>query len=147
MCPNHPVNTDARGRAAQHKGRAARAGYRELLGRAMELKASNGSAALAGIWSALTLVPFDTWMEHHRSGSVLTANLLWLAGAAAFFLIPAYYFVIGRDSGPFSRLWFTDPAERTRYAVVVKRMLIWFLCTATVGVFWSLAFSYFWLRP
>jgi len=113
----------------------------------MELRASNLSAALTGMWSALTLVPFDAWMEHPRSSSVLSNNLLWLAGMAVFFLVPAYYFVIGSDSGPFTRFWFTDPEQRKRYAIVAKRMLVWFLSAAVTGTLWSLAFSYLWSKP
>ena len=113
----------------------------------MELKASNRSAFFAGIWSALTLVPFEAWMDQHRSNSVLSNNLLWFIGMAAFFFVPAYFFVIGRENGPFSRSWFMDPEQRARYAVIMKRGLIWFLGACVTGVMWSLAFSFLWRKP
>lgn len=59
-----------------------------------------------------------------------------------FLFIPVYYLVLGKATEAFDRLWFIDPEERARYAVVVKRMLIWFVTAGVVGSFWSLLWSF-----
>jgi len=77
-------------------------------------------------------------MKHHGPASVLSTNLLWVAGAVVFFFVPAYLFVVGRDNGPFSRLWFLNSEERARYAVIFKRMFIWFVSAGATGLACSL---------
>jgi hypothetical protein len=109
----------------------------------MRIKATPVSAALAGVWSALGLVPLDNWAEHHQSVTALQYNLAFLAGVLVFLFAPGYLFVVGADAGPFSRAWFLRKEERGRYAVVVKRMLIWFFAAGVFGVVWSMAFDLF----
>ena len=113
----------------------------------MTVRATQVTAAIAGAWAVFGLVPFEMWMEHHKSGSVLLSNLLWLLALLVFFLVPAYYFVLGQATEAFDRLWFKDPEERARYAVLVKRMLIWFVTAGVVGSLWSLLLSFLVRKP
>jgi hypothetical protein len=105
-------------------------------------EATNRTAAIAGIWSSVGLVPFDTWVEQAKTGAVLTYNLTWLLVAAVFFFVPIFFFVIGRNTGPFSRTWILDPSGRAEYRIVVKRMLVWFVCAGVTGAVVSAAISY-----
>ena len=108
----------------------------------MRIEASSKSAAVAGAWSAFGLVPVDAWLEHHKSISVLTHNLVFLSAAAIFLFVPGYFLVIGHKTGSFSPVWFLHREERARYGVVVKRMLVWFLAAGAFGTVWSLIFSF-----
>ena len=107
----------------------------------MSITASRKTAAIAGAWAVFGLLPFDSWMEHHKASSVLLHNSLWLAALAVFLFVPAYVFVLGRGNAPFSRTWFLDRAERARYGVIVGRMLVWFASAAAFGLIWSALFS------
>jgi hypothetical protein len=98
----------------------------------MHLAASNATAALAGAWSALGFGLFEAWMEHHSPSSASATNLLWFVALAVFLFLPGYLFVIGTGNAPFGRRWFLDTEERARYAVVAKRMLVWFLAAGVV---------------
>jgi hypothetical protein len=108
----------------------------------MTIEPTTKSAALAGAWAVFGLVPLDAWQEHHKSISVLAYNLSFLAASAVFLFIPVYLFVIGPDSGPFSRAWFLSQEERSRYGVIVKRMFVWFLCAGAFGIVWSPLFGF-----
>jgi hypothetical protein len=108
----------------------------------MQVQATPRSAAIAGAWAAFGFVPLDAWLDHHSSISILSHNLLWLAAAAVFLFIPAYFLVIGRETEPFSRTWFANPEERARYGVVVRRMLVWLSSGAVVGAVWSVVFAF-----
>jgi len=110
----------------------------------MEYQPSNRSASIAGIWCALGMVPFEHWMNVHANKDVLVNNMLWLLFFAIFLAIPVFYLVIGRNTGPFSQTWFLDPVERAQYAVVVRRMLCWFLSAGIFGSAWSLLLSFPW---
>ena len=105
----------------------------------MALKASNVSAALTGAWSALGFVFFEAWMAHHRANSALPYNLLALLAGLIFLFVPGFFFVIGRNTGAFSRWWFTDPTERMHYAIVVRRMFIWFVSAGVVNMLFASA--------
>jgi hypothetical protein len=107
----------------------------------MHIEASHKSAAIAGAWTVFGLVPFEMWMDHHKTPSVLANNVLWLAATAVFFFVPCYLLVLGHGNEPFSRTWFLDPEERARYGVIVKRVLIWFVSAGAVGVVWSAVLS------
>ena len=80
-------------------------------------------------------------MGHHKAGSVLLHNLLWLAATAVFLFVPAYFLVVGRGNTPFNITWFLDRAERARCGVIVGRMLVWFASAVAFGLVWSLVFS------
>ncbi len=109
----------------------------------MTPQASNKTAAIAGAWCVFGLIPFEYLMNHHKPSSVLLSNLAWLTGMAIFFIVPAYFFVIGKGNAPFRRTWFLNAEERARYAVVEQRMLVWSLSAGVVGTFWSLIFGAF----
>lgn len=98
----------------------------------MPIEATSKTAAIAGAWSALGLVSLDTWLDHHKSISVLTHNATFLVFGAVFLLIPAYFLVIGRANEPFSRTWFISGEERARYGAILRRTLVWFV---SAGVF------------
>lgn len=108
----------------------------------MDYQPSCWSATFAGVWGALGMVPFELWMDHHQSTSVLVNNLLWLAAFVVFLAVPGYFFVIGQNSGPFSRTWFLDPEQRNKNATVIRRMLCWFLSAALFGSLWSIGLTY-----
>ena len=102
--------------------------------------ASRTSAALAGAWAVLGLIPFEFWMDDHSPDSVVAHNVLWLAALAVFLFVPFYFFVIGR-SPTFSRTWFLDGEERKAYGAIVRRVLVWFLSAGVCGSIWSILFS------
>jgi hypothetical protein len=80
-------------------------------------------------------------MDRHSPASTLGSNILWLVALAVFLFVPAYFFVFGKHQ-PFSPNWFTDKAERTRYAIIGKRMFVWFITAGVVGSIWSLLLGY-----
>jgi len=102
----------------------------------MDIKPSLKTAAIAGAWLAFGAVPFERWMDKQQGLSALQGNLLFLAFALLFLLLP-FYFLVLRRQAPFARDWMFDPEERARYAVVAKRMVAWFLAGAVVLAAWS----------
>lgn len=104
---------------------------------AMQIEASNKTAAAAGAWTSFGLLPFEDWLAQNHIDSGLAYNLLWASAAIVFFILPAYFFVLGRSSGPFSRTWFIDSADRARYVVVAKSLFVWFISASIVGSLWS----------
>ncbi|MEG1065884.1 MAG: hypothetical protein RSE32_18180 [Comamonas sp.] len=102
----------------------------------MSLQPSLKTAAVAGAWLALWAVPFERWMDKQHALGELQSNLLFLAFALVFFLLPGYFLVLGRQA-PFARDWMFDHEERGRYAVVAKRMFAWFLSGGVVMAIWS----------
>ena len=107
----------------------------------MNVQPTYGTAALAGAWTVLGLVPFEIWMETYGPSSTLATNALWLIALAVFFFIPVYFLVFGRHE-PFQPNWFMNNEERTRYVVIAKRMLIWFASAGVAGAAWSGIMSY-----
>ena len=101
---------------------------------------SHRSATYAGAWTALGAVPWDTWMSQQLKGNhdVLVTNLITLSFFAVFLFVPVYYFVIGTNTGLYSRLWFLDPKQRAAYWVISKRMFCWFAGAAVFSAIWSL---------
>lgn len=95
------------------------------------------TAALAGIWTALGIVPFDAWIERHAQSSTLEQNMLWLLALVVFLFVPGYFLVLGRNTEPFERTWFVDASERERYGVVFRRMLVWFASAGAFALAWS----------
>jgi hypothetical protein len=83
------------------------------------------------------LVPFEAWMERLGEVPALEHNLLWGGAMVVFLFIPVYFLVLGHGNAPFDRSWFLDAGERARYAVVAKRMAVWFGAAALVGILWS----------
>ena len=94
------------------------------------------TAILAGAWCSLGFVPFEVWMNKQHF-SALENNIYWLIAAMAFLFVPAVYLVFGRNAEPFSRTWFLNAEERSRYWVVVKRMFAWLMGAAIFGALWS----------
>lgn len=78
------------------------------------IEATSKTAAIAGAWSVLEFVPFDAWLDHHKSISVLSHNVTFPVVGVVFLFIPVYFLVIGKGNEPFSRSWFLDKAERVR---------------------------------
>jgi len=109
----------------------------------MEFEATNRTAAIAGIWSSTGLLPFEARIKHAKITSGLAYDLMWLAGAAVFFFLAAFFLVIGRNTGAFSRTWIFDPTERAEYWIVVQRMLVWFFSAGASGLLISSAVNYF----
>ncbi|WP_445289531.1 hypothetical protein [Variovorax atrisoli] len=105
---------------------------------AVQIEASNKTAAAAGAWTSFGLLPFEDWLAQNHIESVLAYNLLWASAVMVFFILPAYFFVLGRSSEPFSRTWFINPADRARYLVIAKRLFVWFISAGVVGSLWSL---------
>ncbi len=70
--------------------------------------------------------------------SSFSHDMLWLLALTAFFFLPVYFMVLGHGVKPFRRNWISDPAERARYGVIAKRMLIWFITAAAIVAAWSL---------
>lgn len=97
------------------------------------IKATNRTAAIAGVWSSVGLVASDPRIEHVKFGAMLTYNLTSLLVAAVFFFIPVFLFVIGFNTEPLSRAWFLDPGERAEYWIGAKRMIVWFVCAGVTG--------------
>ena len=106
----------------------------------MQTLPTHRTAAYAGAWAALGGVPWDQWMIHHKGGhDVLTNNLISLCFFSVFLVVPGYFFVIGKNTGVYSRFWFLDPAQRKAYWVISKRMFYWFAGAVGFGAIWSLA--------
>lgn len=109
----------------------------------MNIVATRKTAAVAGAWAAIGLVPFESWLERHTLSSSVEQNLLWCLALAVFFVVPGYFLVLGSDTRPFDRTWFLDATERARYGLVFGRMLSWFLGAAVVGLLWSVVLGWF----
>jgi len=77
--------------------------------------------------------------QHKGNHDILVTNLISLSFFAVFVFVPAYYFVIGTNTGLYSRFWFLDPEQRKAQWVISKRMFCWLGGAALFGVFWSLA--------
>ena len=107
------------------------------------IEPSNRTAAATGIWTMFGFVPFNIWMDLHQGGTQFTNNLLHLIAVAIFFFIPVYYFVIGSDIDRFSWTWFLDSEGRGHFAIVVKRMFVWFMAAAILDCIWSPLLSFF----
>lgn len=99
----------------------------------MNNQPSNRTAAMAGIWTALGVLPFVAWSEGGVFSSALAENAAWLGVAAVFIFLPAVYFVVGRDGRRFSRDWVNNPAERARYMALITRMAVWIATAGVVG--------------
>lgn len=104
----------------------------------MKITPSYASALLAGLWSGLGLLPF----QRLAVGAGALENVLWFGASVLFFLAPVYFLVIGRAPG-FARGWHLDPAERARYAFIVKRMLTWLAAAAAMALAVSAGMRYF----
>jgi hypothetical protein len=107
----------------------------------LNIEPTNRTAALAGIWTSLGLTPFEVWLDASKFSSALAYNLTWLSLAAVFFVLPAFFFVIGRDTAGFTRLWILDPMERAKYWRVVRWMFVWFVSAGITGSLISIAMN------
>ncbi|WP_140653124.1 hypothetical protein [Rhodanobacter glycinis] len=77
-------------------------------------------------------------MSHQKGGhDVLTTNLISLLVFVVFLIVPGFLFVIGTNTGVYSRFWFLDPKQRAAYWVISKRMFCWFAGAAVFGAIWS----------
>ena len=99
----------------------------------MKNQPSNRSAALAGIWTGLGVLPYAIWSGSGAFSSGLAENALWLGVAAVFIFLPAVYFVVGPDGVSFSRNWVNNPAEREKYLALLTRMAAWIATAGIVG--------------
>ena len=109
----------------------------------MNRTATDGSAALAGIWTAFGAVPFAAWKDSGNvEASALNMSVILLF-VAVFFFVPSFMFVIGQDQGTGNRLWFLDPALRTKRLAMMRRMFCWFVSAGAFGTIWSLILNRF----
>lgn len=108
----------------------------------MTIEATTKSAAIAGARASFGLIPFEAWLEYHKSISVLSHNVLFFIAAIIFIFMPGYFLVLGQGNEPFSRMWFLSAEERVRYGMVVKRMLVWIFAAGAFGVLWSPIFGF-----
>lgn len=99
----------------------------------MKKNPSNRTAALAGLWTSLGVLPFGAWAGNHAFASGLVENLAWLVVVAVFIIIPAVFFVVGREGRAFGRNWMDDPVERAKYTALLARMGIWIVTAAAAG--------------
>jgi hypothetical protein len=97
----------------------------------MNIKPTNLTAAVAGIWTSFGLVAFEALSKSTWFTNGAMETLAWLLACGAFFFLPAIYLVFGPEARGFSHTWVNDPVERARYLTVVKRMLVWL---ASAGV-------------
>ncbi|WP_148661653.1 hypothetical protein [Roseateles chitosanitabidus] len=97
----------------------------------MKFQPSLKTAAVAGAWFGLWISLSGSWMDARPGLSELQSNLLHLASALFFFLLPAYFLVIGR-SRPLKSEGVFSAKESSRQMVVAKRMLVCFLSGAVV---------------
>jgi hypothetical protein len=100
--------------------------------------ATDSTAALAGLWCAVGLVPFDAlyWSRGEGRGFV---GVLAVAGVLIVFLaIPFTVFVLGQQEPRLSRWWLFDSAEREMMVPFFRRAFIWIISMAAVGSLLSL---------
>lgn len=95
----------------------------------MDIKPSNKTAALAGVWTSLGLVPLHGWV--YQAG--LVSTMAWLAVFTVFLFLPFIYLVMGRKRHKFSQNWIGNPEERAEYMVIVKRVGAWLGAAAVTG--------------
>lgn len=100
----------------------------------MAIEPSYRTAAAAGLWSAVGLVPFDLWRARAGSASPVADNLAWFVVLALFLYLPGYFLVVGTSATRFSRAWLSDPVERQRYLAVVRRVLVWLVVAGGAGL-------------
>lgn len=86
------------------------------------------SAAIAGAFAGITLVPLETWLDGAgHSLPLWQRNSIWLCALIALFALPIYFFVMGRQPILTSRLWFTDPEQRSRAFNFTKRGVVYMM--------------------
>jgi hypothetical protein len=107
----------------------------------MTFTPTNRTAALAGAWCAIGIIPFDAWEEHNKLATVTSHNIAFAAFAVVFLVVPAYFLVFGHGSKAFGLTWFSNQEERNRYLVLFKRILSWFLAAGAVMALSSLLVS------
>jgi len=71
------------------------------------MRATRGTALLAGAWCALGMIILDSW-EEIRPHYLLTNRVLDAIGALAFFFVPVIIFVIAPTNSPSFRGRLTD---------------------------------------
>ena len=94
---------------------------------------SNLTSALAGLWSGIGFAAFVTISKQAAEGSLLKHDFFWLLIFALFLALPVIYFVYGRRGPGLSKNWIHVPAERARYFVMVRRMLVWLASAIGTG--------------
>lgn len=94
---------------------------------------SNLTSALAGLWSGIGFAAFVTISKQAAEGSLLKHDFFWLLIFALFLALPVIYFVYGRRGPGLSKNWIHVPAERARYFVMVRRMLVWLASAIVTG--------------
>ncbi|HEX7642258.1 MAG TPA: hypothetical protein VF472_08635 [Burkholderiaceae bacterium] len=107
----------------------------------MNRTATDGTAALAGIWTAFGAVPFTTWKDSGNADTGLLSLILALLFVTVFFFIPVFMFVIGRGLDTHNRWWIFDPAERAKHAAIRRRMFCWLVSAGACDVLWSPIFD------
>jgi hypothetical protein len=104
----------------------------------LNLEATPRNAALAGVWSALGLIPFEAWAKAQNLGTA-AHNTLWLVVVSMFLLVPAFLFVMGPW---WQRAEFKQQFTRAYWVEFGKlgvRVLCWLLSAGTTGAILAVA--------
>jgi hypothetical protein len=67
--------------------------------------------------------------------SLWQRNFIWLGALIALFALPFYFFVMDREQIWTSRVWFTDPDQRSRTITFAKRAFVYMM-----GAFCAVSF-------
>ncbi len=102
----------------------------------MTLVPTFATAALAGVWTSLGMIPFELWLRSNAPESDSMRFLIWILAALVFLAMPGYLLVVGREK-PFRKDWLQHPAERARYLAILQRIGIWLVCAAIVALLWA----------
>jgi hypothetical protein len=63
----------------------------------MKTTATRFTAVLAGVWTGVGALCFETWVRHTGEGNGWLP-LVFLVGAVPFFFVPMFVFVFGRST-------------------------------------------------
>jgi hypothetical protein len=110
----------------------------------LAIEPSYRSAAFAGLWSALGLVPYDAWLHHDAAHAATYGSVGWFVMLGLFVYLPGYHLVFGRGATRFGRDWLSDAAERRRYLEIVKRLLVWLVVAGASALAFSTVIGKVW---
>src|SRR4051812_28262546 len=96
----------------------------------MNFVPSYKTAVIAGLITSVGMTAYS--FISVRLGIEDKNGVLWFLAAAAFFLLPIYFLVLGHNSRPFGTMWFKDTGQRTRQWSLFKRLIAWFVSAGLV---------------
>lgn len=101
----------------------------------MNIKATNFSATICGIWTSFWLLSFTVWSTNHRfeghGFQIAFAVLLFL-----FFIVPSYFFVMGPSVGNQGSGHSEDEGQVSRRRMRI-RMACWALGALITGILYA----------